>query len=305
VAFNIGETTVIWTVTDVAGNSATATQVVKVELPIAVIDTVACDVYVAPDGTDLTPFGSGSYPIQWKNGSVFGCDSLLTINLTLNKTSKSTITLAKCDEYTAPDGATYNKSGVYTAIIPNTQGCDSTITINLTIDSIDTKEIELNDVVFSALQATQVQYQWVSCDNGYSPILGATQQKFDISQYPLQSGSYAVILKNNTCIDTSSCMSISIENVVPQLVTANGDGKNDVFEIQGVYDYPNNVLEIFNRWGNLVYHQDSYQNTWGGECTEGLTLGGDILPTGTYFYIFDKGNGDGSKPMKGYIFLTK
>jgi gliding motility-associated-like protein len=119
------------------------------------------------------------------------------------------------------------------------------------------------------------------------------------------SGDYAVILTYNTCIDTSECLTIDIDLLVPQVVTPNGDGKNDVFEIQGIYDHPNNVLEIYNRWGSLVYRQEGYQNTWGGECTEGLSFGGNILPTGTYFYILDLGDNDGAKPSKGYIFLTK
>ena len=301
--YPLGATTVTWTVTDIGGNSTTATQTVNVLPLTSILDTVACDVYISPDGIDLTSFGSGTYTAVIPGS--FGCDSTITINLTLNQSSSSTITLAACDLYTAPDGAIYNNSGVYTAIIPNAAGCDSTITINLTIDSIETVGVVLNDMVLTALQATDVTYQWVSCDNGYSTIFGATQQSFDVLQYPLPSGDYAVILTNNTCVDTSECVNISIETIIPQLVTPNGDGSNDVFEIQGVYDYPNNILEIYNRWGNLVYRQESYQNNWGGECTEGLTLGGDILPTGTYFFIFDKGLNDGNKPVKGYIFLTK
>jgi gliding motility-associated-like protein len=301
--YPLGATTVTWTVTDIGGNTTTATQTVNVLPLTSTLDTVACDVYISPDGIDLTPFGSGTYTAVIPGS--FGCDSTITINLTLNQSSSSTITLAACDLYTAPDGAIYNNSGVYTAIIPNAAGCDSTITINLTIDSIETADVVMNDMVLTALQATDVTYQWVSCDNGYSPISGATQQSFDVLQYPLPSGDYAVILTNNTCVDTSECVNISIETIIPQLVTPNGDGSNDVFEIQGVYDYPNNILEIYNRWGNLVYRQESYQNNWGGECTEGLTLGGDILPTGTYFFIFDKGLNDGNKPVKGYIFLTK
>jgi gliding motility-associated-like protein len=145
----------------------------------------------------------------------------------------------------------------------------------------------------------------VSCDDSYSFVNGATEQTFDVTDFPVQSGSYAVILTNNACVDTSECVNISIPTNVAELVTANGDGLNDVFEIRGVYDYPNNTLEIYNRWGNLVYRKDSYQNTWSGECTEGLTIGGVDLPAGTYFYIFDKGLNDGTKPLKGYVFLTR
>jgi len=296
--YPLGATTVTWIVTDVAGNTTSATQTVNVLPLTSTVDTVACDVYISPDGIDLTSFGSGTYTSVIPGS--FGCDSTITINLTLNQSSTSEITLSACDSYSAPDGQIYTNSGVYTAIIPNSQGCDSTITINLTIDSIETAGIQLNELVFSADQSN-VLYQWVNCGNNYSYVAGATQQTFE----PLLSGDYAVILTYNTCVDTSECLTIDIDLLVPQVVTPNGDGKNDVFEIQGIYDHPNNVLEIYNRWGSLVYRQEGYQNTWGGECTEGLSFGGNILPTGTYFYILDLGDNDGAKPSKGYIFLTK
>ena len=298
VVYPLGATTVTWIVTDVAGNTSSATQTVNVLPLTSTLDTVACDVYVSPDGIDLTSFGSGTYTAVIPGS--FGCDSTITINLTLNQSTTSEITLSSCDSYSAPDGQVYTNSGVFTAIIPNSQGCDSTITINLTIDSIETTGIQLNELVYSADQSN-VLYQWVSCENNYAYVAGATQQTFE----PQLSGDYAVILTNNTCVDTSECLTIDIDLLVPQVVTPNGDGKNDVFEIQGIYDHPNNVLEIYNRWGSLVYRQEGYQNTWGGECTEGLSFGGNILPTGTYFYILDLGDNDGAKPSKGYIFLTK
>jgi gliding motility-associated-like protein len=296
--YPLGATTVTWVVTDVAGNTTSATQTVNVLPLTSTLDTIACDVYVSPDGIDLTSFGSGTYTAVIPGS--FGCDSTITINLTLNQSTTSEITLSSCESYSAPDGQVYTNSGVFTAIIPNSQGCDSTITINLTIDSIETTGIQLNELVYSADQSN-VLYQWVSCENNYAYVAGATQQTFE----PQLSGDYAVILTNNTCVDTSECLTIDIDLLVPQVVTPNGDGKNDVFEIQGIYDHPNNVLEIYNRWGSLVYRQEGYQNTWGGECTEGLSFGGNILPTGTYFYILDLGDNDGAKPSKGYIFLTK
>ena len=66
----------------------------------------------------------------------------------------------------------------------------------------------------------------------------------------------------------------------------NGDGLNDVFFIQGVEAYPNNVLCIFNRWGNQVFRQEGYLNTWSGDWET------DVVPSGTYFYVFDTGEGD-------------
>ena len=72
----------------------------------------------------------------------------------------------------------------------------------------------------------------------------------------------------------------------------NGDGVNDVFFIQGVEAYPNNVLCIFNRWGNQVFRQEGYQNTWSGDWET------NRVPSGTYFYVFDNGEGE---TYSGYV----
>ncbi|MDQ6531411.1 gliding motility-associated C-terminal domain-containing protein [Flavobacterium sp. LHD-85] len=77
----------------------------------------------------------------------------------------------------------------------------------------------------------------------------------------------------------------------------NDDGQNDYFYIDCIERYPNNQLEIFNRWGNLVYYQKGYKNTWDGKA-EGSAK---TLPEGTYFYILDLG--DGSKKTSGWLYL--
>jgi gliding motility-associated-like protein len=60
---------------------------------------------------------------------------------------------------------------------------------------------------------------------------------------------------------------------------------------------------IFNRWGNKVYEASPYLNDWDGTSMFGLTVGGNQLPVGTYFYIIEPGNGE--KAIKGYIYLNK
>lgn len=68
--------------------------------------------------------------------------------------------------------------------------------------------------------------------------------------------------------------------------TPNGDGVNDRFLINGVEGYPNNILCIFNRWGNRVYYKEGYDNSFDGIWE------GSPLPDGTYFYVFDDGDGN-------------
>ena len=66
----------------------------------------------------------------------------------------------------------------------------------------------------------------------------------------------------------------------------NGDGINDFLVIEGLELRGNNLLQIFNRWGTLVYTKGNYDNSWDGTSQHKLTINsGKGLPTGTYFYV--------------------
>ncbi|MDN5355878.1 MAG: hypothetical protein PWQ43_820 [Rikenellaceae bacterium] len=103
----------------------------------ASISETACDSYTAPDGQVYTTSGIKTAVIP----NAAGCDSTITIDLTVNQSSTSSITETACDSYTAPDGQVYTTSGIKTAVIPNAAGCDSTITINLTVNQSSTSSI--------------------------------------------------------------------------------------------------------------------------------------------------------------------
>ena len=91
------------------------------------------------------------------------------------------------------------------------------------------------------------------------------------------------------CQETTVELSIlasEIEEVVlpPNTITPNGDGLNDQFIFQAIFDnpsrYPNSDFIVFNRWGDQIYHASPYNNEWAG--TNQL---GESLPEGTYYYI--------------------
>ena len=67
--------------------------------------------------------------------------------------------------------------------------------------------------------------------------------------------------------------------------TPNADGENDTWYIGNIYKYPDNTLDIYTRNSKLVYHADSYLNTW-----DGKSFGID-LPAATYYYVLDLGEG--------------
>ncbi len=163
-----------------------------------ITDTV-CNSYIAPDGQTHTTSGIKTATIK----NTIGCDSIITINLTVLKSTSSTITENACYSYTAPDGQVYTTTGVITAIIPNAASCDSTITINLTINKVDTA-VTQNGITLTA-KATGATYQWLDCNNSLAALTNETKQSFTATQ----NGSYAVKIIQNTCIDTSACFVIT------------------------------------------------------------------------------------------------
>ncbi|WP_186826868.1 DUF7507 domain-containing protein, partial [Seonamhaeicola algicola] len=86
----------------------------------------------------------------------------------------------------------------------------------------------------------------------------------------------------------------------------NGDGVNDTLYIDCIERYPNNTLEIYNRWGNIVFKKKGYTNAngWNGTSTGRATIQEEkILPVGTYFYVLNLG--DNSKPRTGWLYINR
>lgn len=81
----------------------------------------------------------------------------------------------------------------------------------------------------------------------------------------------------------------------------NGDNNHDFFIIKNIQLHPNNLVQIFNRWGNKVFEAKNYKNTWDGISTEGG--GGKLLPAGPYFYVISL-NETGVKPVTGWIYIN-
>ena len=85
---------------------------------------------------------------------------------------------------------------------------------------------------------------------------------------------------------------------VPKGFSPNGDGSNDSFIITGLHNYPNNSIEIYNRWGNMVYESKNYQNFWDGVASSKNKK----LPAGPYFYVLSVSGG--SQIVKGWVYLN-
>ena len=98
---------------------------------------------------------------------------------------------------------------------------------------------------------------------------------------------------------TKSIQVVSSDLTFYSGITPNGDGNNDVWEIDNIEFYPENTVQIFNRWGNEIWFGSGYDNNevvW-----IGLDKSGVQLTDGTYFYVVTiSGN-----TTKGWIELTR
>jgi hypothetical protein len=102
---------------------------------------------------------------------------------------------------------TLTAPGVYTEVFQAQNSCDSTVTLTLAVSTVNSAVSHtLNTITASSANGT---YQWIDCANGNSPIAGETGQSFTA---PV-SGTYAVIVTENGCTDTSACVTVAVTGI--------------------------------------------------------------------------------------------
>jgi len=127
----------------------------------------------------------------------------------------------------------------------------------------------------------------------------------------LPSGNYTTVaaVEISTPLDVDASNNSASVTLVPICLTVyneftpNNDGRNDLFRIDCIESYPNNELKVFNRYGALVYSKANYENDWNGTANvSGVVNRGDMLPTGTYFYVITIGDGT---VKKGWLSIMR
>ncbi len=151
---------------------------------------------------------------------------------------------------------------------------------------------ELNVVGWS-----KAENQWVNLGNsaveggmGYGSVTSETIVPNDYEIFTIGG--------NDSRLETYSTM--DLDNY---FMTPNGDGSNDMLELEGIENSPNNKLEIFDRYGVLVYSKANYQNDFNGSSNrEAVVRKGSGLASGIYFYIFTMH--DLREKHQGYLYIS-
>jgi hypothetical protein len=190
---------------DTIPNAAGCDSVMTIDLTINSSSTgidqqVACDSYTWIDGNTYT--SSTSQPTFTLTNAA-GCDSVVTLNLTINNSSTGTDVQTACDSYTWIDGNTYTSSTSQpTFTLTNAVGCDSVVTLDLTINTVNVSVTQAGEVLTA--DETGATYQWLDCET-QTAINGATNQTYTATA----NGSYAVEVTKDGCTDTSACSTVS------------------------------------------------------------------------------------------------
>jgi len=171
--------------------------------------------YVFSDGTIWTDLYQDTSQISELNAIQSGWDSLVIHNIITRPQEQSIDVQQACFSYTWIDGITYAESDSSSSIILTNQfGCDSIVQLNLTINTVDVS-IEVDELHLQSL-AVNALYQWVDCNNQYSELQDQEEAIYEVES----NGSYAVVVTQGSCMDTSDCITLEMVDLsINDLVT--------------------------------------------------------------------------------------
>ncbi len=176
----------------------------------------------------------------------------------------------------------------------------------LVTDRLDTGFSYVSSTIIGATASTAVSGQEVKWTIASLAAGKSAEITVRVKANPLGDGREKLIANTATVSsparelspnDNSSTTSVAIKPFfLANVITPNGDGKNDAFVINGLGKFASNEIVIFDRWGSHVFKKKGYQNDWSGQG----------LVAGTYFYILSVEDSNGDETVfKGWIQLIR
>jgi len=285
--FQVGTTTVTYTATDADGNSSQCT------FKVTVSDKTAPVFSNCTTTVNAVADQSCSAVVNW------------TIPIATDNCSSVTLTSSHAPGSSFAAGTT---RVTYTVkdIAGNTSSCAFDVVV---VDGQATLSNCPNDIEVQADQTGQLAVTWAepiimsNCGNAeltanHSPgdifQTGTTQVVYTLSG----SDGSSVLCQFNVVV-----LPIDVSFVVNQLVTPNGDGVNDTWQLTHIERFKENKVILMDRWGGVVYEASGYNNeniSW-----KGSNANGTQLPAGTYFYTITVQFNEQEVNRKGFIELIR
>ncbi len=225
----------------------------------------------------------GSNPLyQWQvNGQNQGGNSLF-FSLNNPQNGDVVICVLKSSENCLTPAKSQN-STVKTNPLPNVIFNQNPVIIK------DGESVQLHPLILGSV----IKYEW-------NPSIGLTNSNSpEPFASPLKTTIYTLDVISEFGCQVSKSITVTVVNdlKIPNTFTPNGDGINDTWTIDGLTNYSNCSVEIFNRYGQKIYFSTNYLKPWDGK------LNNQTLPIGVYYYIIKLMKT--SKPIAGYVTLLR
>jgi len=246
------------------GCDSIATLVLKVNMPTSSTTSLIVSATRLPlVWNKNTYYESGVHtsPMHFVNAA--GCDSTATLILTVKMPTSSTIKAAICDgDSYYFNGVNYSTAGVYSAHLLDAVGVDSTAILNLTVNPVFTTH---NNII----------------------LISGDSYPINVHSYD-QTGVYTDVLRTTNGCDSTVVSHITVVNI-PNTITPNGDGYNDLF-MKGWH------IKVYNRNGIVLYEG---KEGWNGSYHN------KPVSKDTYFYVlyYTSESGVGTKAKEGYLMV--
>ncbi|GGK12791.1 hypothetical protein GCM10007962_03930 [Yeosuana aromativorans] len=249
------------------------------------------------------------------NPTVADLDATITASGTVTWYTDSTLATALSSTDALTDGEDYF------ATQTNSSGCESSQSVQVDVTIHDTPtptlsnsnlELCINDsptimdltLNISEYDSNQNNVVWYDSATNGSTVSSGTAlvnaATYYAALYDATTGCESSIRLAVTP-DLTSCGKIAL----PDGFSPNGDGVNDTFDYNNLdILYPNFEIEIFNRYGTVVYKGTASSPRFDGTSNQSGSLGNGKLPVGVYFYIFNYNDGQ-NKPKQGRLYLSR
>lgn len=248
--------------------------------PIAQTNSIVCE------GQTIMLNGSGSAgTFSWSGPSGFNSS---TASATINP-------------------ATSANSGTYTLTVTDASNCSNSSQTTISVNPLPMATVSSpttclgNDLILNS--SGGIIYAWAGPNNFNSGNQNVTIPSSSTNM----AGTYTLMVTDVQGCTSARTIDIIVDKCqcpvfIPEGFSPNSDGAHDLFVISCITDRPTKV-EIYNRWGNLVYKNDDYKNDWGGKNNTGLKVVEEDLPAGTYYYIIKISDED--KSRTGFVTLWR
>lgn len=232
-------------------NGCTSNASIFINEPVFSVSS-SSDLICSGGSVVLTASGGTSY--LWSNGAT-------TASITVNPSTTTNYTVQ----------VTSNQcTGILTETVE---------VVDIPVSNVeDTFLIAEGDVIFMNGPEGFDQYNWTPTNNiTLTNTQGTTFTGSTNSTYVLTS------IHNAGCTRIDTFTVIVLKLNAPTGFSPNGDQMNDTFVIPELDEYAGSIV-VWNRWGEVVFESEDYQNNWDGTCQSSFCIGNGILAEGTYFY---------------------